>query len=71
MVDYKTISALNQSTLKQILISPRAYVEAKERQLARVESTEQHFMFGSLVDMMLTESKEDFNKKYAVIPDDK
>ena len=70
MVDYKTISALNQSTLKQILISPRAYVEAKERQLARVESTEQHFMFGSLVDMMLTESKEDFDKKYAVIPDD-
>ena len=70
MVDYKTISALNQSTLKQILVSPRAYVEAKERQLARVESTEQHFMFGSLVDMMLTESKEDFDKKYAVIPDD-
>ncbi len=70
MMDYKTISALNQSTLKQILVSPRAYVEAKERQLARVESTEQHFMFGSLVDMMLTESKEDFDKKYAVIPDD-
>jgi len=70
MVDYKTISALNQSTLKQILVSPKAYVEAKERQLARVESTEQHFMFGSLVDMMLTESKEDFDKKYAVIPDD-
>jgi len=70
MVDYKTISALNQSTLKQILVSPKAYVEAKEKQLARVESTEQHFMFGSLVDMMLTESKEDFDKKYAVIPDD-
>jgi hypothetical protein len=70
MVDYKTISALNQSTLKQILVSPRSYVEAKERQLARVESTEQHFVFGSLVDMMLTESKEDFDKKYAVIPDD-
>ena len=70
MVDYKTISALNQSTLKQILVSPRAYVEAKERQLARVESTEQHFMFGSLVDIMLTESREYFDKKYAVIPDD-
>ena len=70
MVDYKTISALNQSTLKQILISPRAYVEAKERQIARVESTEQHFMFGSLVDIMLTESREYFDKKYAVIPDD-
>ena len=70
MVDYKTISALNQSTLKQILISPRAYVEAKERQLAKVESNEQHFIFGSLVDMMLTESKEDFDKKYAVVPDD-
>ena len=70
MVDYKTISALNQSTLKQILISPKAYVDAKERQEARVESSEQHFVFGSLVDMMLTESKEDFDKKYAVIPDD-
>ena len=70
MMDYKTISALNQSTLKQILVSPRSYVEAKERQLARVESTEQHFVFGSLVDMMLTESKEEFDKKYAVVPDD-
>jgi len=70
MVDYKTISALNQSTLKQILISPKTYVDAKERQEARVESSEQHFVFGSLVDMMLTESKEDFDKKYAVIPDD-
>ena len=70
MIDYQTISALNQSTLKQILISPKAYVEAKERQEARVESSEQHFVFGSLVDMMLTESKEAFDKKYAVIPDD-
>ena len=70
MIDYQTISALNQSTLKQILISPQAYVKAKERQLARIESSERHFIFGSLVDMMLTESKEDFDKKYAVIPDD-
>lgn len=70
MIDYQTISAINQSTLKQILISPRAYVEAKEKQLTRVESNEQHFIFGSLVDMMLTESKEDFDKKYAVVPDD-
>ena len=44
MIDYQTISTLNQSTLKQILVSPRSYVEAKERQLARVESTEQHFV---------------------------
>lgn len=70
MIDYQTISALNQSTLKQILVSPKLYVKAKERQLAKVESNEQHFIFGSLVDMMLTESKEDFDKKYAVIPDD-
>ena len=70
MIDYQTISALNQSTLKQILISPQAYVKAKERQLSRIESNEQHFVFGSIVDMMLTESKEDFDKKYAVIPDD-
>ena len=70
MIDYQTISALNQSTLKQILISPQAYIKAKERQLARVESTEQHFVFGSVVDMLLTESKEDFDRKYAVIPDD-
>tara|TARA_R110002167_G_scaffold97959_4_gene258092 strand:+ start:1550 stop:2596 length:1047 start_codon:yes stop_codon:yes gene_type:complete len=70
MIDYQTISALNQSTLKQMLISPQAYIKAKERQLARVESTEQHFVFGSVVDMLLTESKEDFDKKYAVIPDD-
>ena len=70
MIDYQTISALNQSTLKQMLISPQAYIKAKERQLARVESTEQHFVFGSVVDMLLTESKEDFDRKYAVIPDD-
>lgn len=70
MIDYQTISALNQSTLKQILISPQAYVKAKERQLSKVQSSEQHFIFGSVVDMILTESKEDFDKKYAVIPDD-
>lgn len=70
MIDYQTISALNQSTLKQILISPKAYVKAKERQLSKVQSSEQHFIFGSVVDMILTESKEDFDKKYAVIPDD-
>ena len=70
MIDYKTISALNQSTLKQMLISPQTYVRAKERQLARVESTEQHFIFGSVVDMMLTESRKAFTEKYAVIPDD-
>ena len=70
MIDYQTISALNQSTLKQILISPKAYIKAKERQLSKVQSSEQHFIFGSVVDMMLTESKEDFDKKYAVIPDD-
>ena len=70
MTDYQTISALNQSTLKQILISPLAYIKAKEKQLARVESEEQHFVFGSMVDIMLTEPKENFDKKYLVVPDD-
>jgi len=69
MIDYQTISALNQSTLKKILISPQEYIKAKERQLAKDESTEQHFIFGSLVDSLLTETKQDFDNKYAVIPD--
>lgn len=70
MIDYQTISALNQSTLKKILISPQEYIKAKERQLAKDESTEQHFVFGSLVDLLLTETKQDFDNKYAVVPDD-
>lgn len=70
MIDYQTISALNQSTLKRILISPQEYIKAKERQLAKDESTEQHFVFGSLVDSLLTETKQDFDNKYAVVPDD-
>lgn len=70
MIDYQTISALNQSTLKKILISPQEYIKAKERQLAKDESTEQHFVFGSLVDSLLTETKQDFDNKYAVVPDD-
>ena len=69
MIDYQTISALNQSTLKKILISPQEYIKAKERQLAKDESTEQHFVFGSLVDSLLTETKQDFDNKYAVVPD--
>ena len=69
-VDYRTLSKLNQSLLKEILISPKAFLDAKARYESPKESTEEHFVFGSMVDIMLTGTKKEFDEKFYRIPDD-
>lgn len=69
-MEYREIDALNQSILKKILESPQEFLKAKRRQETREESTGDHFLFGSIVDLMLTGSKKEFDAKYAVIDDE-
>ena len=64
-MEYREIQALNQSSLKKILISPKAYKDAVSKQ---EESTEDHFVFGTMVDLLLTDTKENFDKKFYVVP---
>lgn len=70
MEEYREITALNQSILKKILDSPQEFLKAKRKQEERDPTTEEHFIFGSMVDIMLTGTKEEFDKKYAVLKDD-
>jgi hypothetical protein len=42
----------------------------REKQESAVQSTEEHFLFGTLVDLMLTSTKQEFDDKYVVIPDE-
>jgi len=69
MSDYKQIDKLNQSLLKKILISPKAFLDAKAKYEQESESTETHFIFGTVVDIMLTGNKEEFDSKFLRIPD--
>lgn len=62
-VDYRDIPALNQSTLKKILTHPQDYLSAVKR---TGESKESHFVFGSMVDIMLTGTREEFDSKFYV-----
>lgn len=64
-LEYRQIEALNQSSLKKILVSPKAYKDAVAKQ---EESTEDHFVFGTMVDLKLTDTKENFDKKFYVVP---
>ena len=52
--DYKAITGMNQSLLKHILKSPQAFLRAQEK-YAEGDSDEEHFVFGSMVDHLLTE----------------
>lgn len=62
-VDYRDIPALNQSTLKKILIHPQDYLNA----VKRIEgSKEGYFLFGTMVDIMLTGTKEEFDSKFYI-----
>ena len=62
-VDYRDIPALNQSSLKKILTHPQDYLSAVRR---TGESREEHFVFGSMVDIMLTGTREEFDSKFYV-----
>jgi hypothetical protein len=66
-VDYRDIPALNQSSLKKILLHPQDYLNAVKR---NEESKEDYFIFGTLVDLMLTGTKEEFDSKFYVIKQD-
>ena len=68
-MEYRDIKKLNQSVLKKILISPLEYLRAKENQEKGEQSIAPHFIFGTVVDIMLTGNKEEFEKKFFKIPD--
>lgn len=55
-MDYRSMKGMNQSLLKKILISPRAFKVAQDKQ--EDDSNKMHFLFGSLVDDMLLSPKE-------------
>lgn len=67
-MSYRDIVALNQSCLKKILNSPKEFLNAVNNQ-NNEESSQSHFVFGSVVDLMLTGTKEEFLEKYIVIDD--
>lgn len=69
-MEYKTLKGVNQSILKKILIHPQEFLKAKARQENTRDSTESHFLFGSVVDIMLTGTKDEFDSKYTRVPDD-
>jgi hypothetical protein len=69
MGEYKEISKLNQSLLKKILVSPKSFLDAQRKYQENDDSTEDHFVFGTMVDIMLTGTKEEFEKKFYRIPD--
>jgi len=60
MNNYKTINKLNQSLLKEILKSPQAFLRAKERYQSDEGVIAPHFVFGSLVDHLITEDHNTF-----------
>ena len=69
-MEYRDIKKLNQSILKKILISPKEYLKAKEKQENGEQSIAPHFVFGSVVDIMLVGSKDEFEEKFVKIPDE-
>lgn len=69
MGEYKEINKLNQSLLKKILVSPKSFLEAQRKYQEDSDSSEEHFTFGTMVDIMLTGTKEEFEKKFYRIPD--
>ena len=69
-MNYRELKKLNQSILKKILISPKEYLRAKEKQEQGEQSIAPHFVFGSVVDIMLVGSKDEFEEKFVRIPDE-
>lgn len=67
-MSYRDIVALNQSCLKKILQSPKDFLTAVNNQ-NNDDSTQSHFIFGSVVDLMLTGTREEFLDKYVVVDD--
>lgn len=70
MGEYRELKKLNQSLLKEILISPKEFLEAKRRQETSEKSDQEHFIFGTMVDIMLTGTKQEFDDKFFRVADD-
>ena len=69
MSDYREIEALNQSILKKILYSPAEFKKAQEKQNNQ-DSEQTHFVFGTMVDILLTGNSIEFGQKFFVISED-
>lgn len=69
MGEYKEINKLNQSLLKKILVSPKSFLDAQRKYQEDDDSTAEHFTFGTMVDIMLTGTKQEFDEKFYRIPD--
>ena len=67
-MSYREMRGLNQSSLKKILVSPQEYLKAVNKQ--EEEATPEHFLFGTVVDIMLTGTKDEFDEKFVKIPDE-
>lgn len=67
-MSYREMRGLNQSSLKKILVSPQEYLKAVNKQ--EEETTAEHFLFGTVVDIMLTGTKDEFDEKFVKIPDE-
>lgn len=66
---YREINALNQSILKKIFISPQSFLQASKKQEFEEEEIKEHFVFGSVLDIMLTGNKQEFDSKFLKVPD--
>lgn len=62
VVNYRELEGINQSLLKKILISPSAFLHAQKNMYK--ESGGSHFVFGSLLDFIMTEDMTTFKDHY-------
>jgi hypothetical protein len=68
-MEYAQIDKLNQSLLKKILVSPKSFLGEQARYKRNDTTTEDHFIFGTAVDIMLTGTYEEFESKFHKVPD--
>jgi hypothetical protein len=60
---YESVEAVNQSSLKELLKGPKAYLKSFEKEEGPTPS---YFIFGSAVDCLIT-TPEDFSNRFAVM----
>lgn len=69
-MNYVEIEGLRQSNLKKLLVSPKYYLSAirKQENNNDDEETPDHFVFGTVLDLLLKGKREEFEEKYIRIP---
>ena len=70
MDDYRSMEGTNQSSLKKILTYPSLYVQAKKKSEDKEESEAEHFIFGRVVDLLITGQRDEFEENFVKIPDE-